>query len=362
MGSHKSAPRRGVGEREPLRRRRQVGGKERGRGRKEVSREDATAGGGAGPGIRQKDCSSVWWGRGLQCHSFWGQVRCVPGRALHLYAAPRYHPEFSKGGGKGGGAAESSLKQDANQQSWKKVNKGHAPCRRSVSAHPPLRPSPVHFHSRSASPPPDSRAAPESCCPLPQYAPWLPGLRTQHSPGNVVPRPLKRKKKTNLCNASEPKNRACCPRVQLPRAPSLERGRRAEAVAPGRCLGPDRLHVSPARGHVHRLSPVRHPDVLRINKMKLGETEGQIAPGFPCPGARHSASPPRTPVAPQPLGPAGAREASCSPSAPTRPRPPRRPRGALPQSLVKKVARLTLPKVVACAPLSLPALYSLKHG
>lgn len=30
---------------------------------------------GAGPGIRQKDCSSVWWGRGLQCHSFWGQVR-----------------------------------------------------------------------------------------------------------------------------------------------------------------------------------------------------------------------------------------------------------------------------------------------
>lgn len=75
MGSHKSAPRRGVGEREPLRRRRQVGGKEGGRGRKEVSREDATAGGGAGPGIRQKDCSSVWWGRGLQCHSFWGQVR-----------------------------------------------------------------------------------------------------------------------------------------------------------------------------------------------------------------------------------------------------------------------------------------------
>lgn len=52
-----------------------VGRREGGRGRKEVSLEDATAGGGAGPGIRRRDCSSAWWGRGLQCHSFWGQVR-----------------------------------------------------------------------------------------------------------------------------------------------------------------------------------------------------------------------------------------------------------------------------------------------
>lgn len=104
MGSHKSAPRRGVGEREPLRRRRQVGGKEGGRGRKEVSREDATAGGGAGPGIRQ-DCSSVWWGRGLHAMSLiLGSGACVPGRALHLSAAPRYHPEFTKGGEKGRGS------------------------------------------------------------------------------------------------------------------------------------------------------------------------------------------------------------------------------------------------------------------
>lgn len=275
-----------------------------------------------------------------------GSGACVPGRARHLSAAPRHHPEFSKGGGKGG-AAESSLKRDANQQSWEKVNKGHAPCRRPASAHPPLRPSPVHFHSRSASPPPDSRAAPGSCCPLPQYAPWLPGLRTQHSPGNVVPRPLKRKKKTNLCNASEPKNRACCPRVQLPRAPSLERGRRAEAVAPGRCLGLDRLHVSPARGHVHRLSPVRHPDVLRINKMKLGETEGQMAPGFPCPGALPLGLP--TPHPGRAAAPRAGRSprGKLQPQRPHPPAPPRRPRGALPQSLIKKVARLTLPKVVA---------------
>ncbi|XP_030782537.1 uncharacterized protein LOC115896367 [Rhinopithecus roxellana] len=69
-------------------------------------------------------------------------------------------------------------------------------------------------------------------------------------------------------------------------------GDRAEAVAPGRCLGPDRLHVSPARGHVHRLSPVRRPDVLRINKMKLGETGGQIAPGSQSPRPGRSTSPP----------------------------------------------------------------------
>lgn len=149
-------------------------------------------------------------GAGAAMSLILGSGACVPGRARHLSAAPRHHPEFSKGGGKGG-AAESSLKRDANQQSWEKVNKGHAPCRRPASAHPPLRPSPVHFHSRSASPPPDSRAAPGSCCPLPQYAPWLPGLRTQHSPGNVVPRPLKRKKKLICAMPLNPRTEHAAP-------------------------------------------------------------------------------------------------------------------------------------------------------
>nr|XP_015307384.1 protein PRRC2A-like [Macaca fascicularis] len=81
---------------------------------------------------------------------------------------------------------------------------------------------------------------------------------------------------------------ACSTRVHRAR----RGGDRAEAVAPGRCLGPDRLHVSPARGHVHRLSPVRRPDVLRINKMKLGETGGQRAPGSQSPRPGCSTSPP----------------------------------------------------------------------
>ncbi|XP_047410749.1 translation initiation factor IF-2-like [Sciurus carolinensis] len=128
-------------------------------------------------------------------------------------------------------------------------------------------------------------------------------------------------------SAPEPRSQACCPRVQRPRAPSPERGRRAEAVAPGRCLGPDRLHVSPALGHVHRLSPVRRLDVLRINKMKLRTTGGQIAPGspnprpqtlglppYPSPAAapptgrspRGKLQPPRAPALPRPLAGPGA--------------------------------------------------------
>lgn len=250
-----------------------------------------------------------------------GSGACVLGRARHLPTAPRYHPEC-KGGGQG--ASEYSPKRDANRQSWEKVNKGHAPCRRPAGAHPPLRPSPVHFHSSSSASSPAGlpRNPKRLLPPTPSTHPSYLGCVSCTHLGRLSPAPQKEKKKTtNLCNASEPRNRACCPRVQRPRAPSLERGRRAEAVAPGRCLGLDRLHVSPARGRVHRLSPVWHPDVLRINKMKLGETEGQIAPGFRALLPSRSASPPRTLVAPQPLGPAGAREATCSPSTPTRPRP-----------------------------------------
>nr|XP_025850639.1 Wilms tumor protein 1-interacting protein-like [Vulpes vulpes] len=151
---------------------------------------------------------------------------------------------------------------------------------------------------------------------------------------------------------------ACSARVH----PAQRGGDRAEAVAPGRCLGPDPLHVSPARSHVHRLSPVRRPDVLRINKMKLRATGGQIAPGPPNPRPRQNDLPTtavsrRSPSArPEPAGQVAAL------ARPRPPAPPHRPGGALPQSLIKKVAKLTLPKVVvACAPLSLPAMYSLKQ-
>ncbi|XP_027959244.1 uncharacterized protein LOC114209405 [Eumetopias jubatus] len=146
---------------------------------------------------------------------------------------------------------------------------------------------------------------------------------------------------------------ACSARVH----PAQRGGDRAEAVAPGRCLGPDRLHVSPARSHVHRLSPVRRPDVLRINKMKLRATGGQTGPGPLNPHPRQNDLPTtavsrRSPSArPEPAGQVAAL------ARPRPPAPPHRPGGALPQSLIKKVAKLTLPKVVvACAPLSLPAM------
>lgn len=78
-------------------------------------------------------------------------------------------------------------------------------------------------------------------------------------------------------------------------------------MTPGRCLGPGRLHVSPARGHVHRLNPVRLPDVLRTNKMKLGATGGQLTLGPPNPR-------------PRPLDLPLAQVSRCSPSAQLEPR------------------------------------------
>lgn len=273
----------------------------------------------------------------------------------------RYHPE-RRGGGEGPGTAEPSPEWDANRLSWDKVNKGHAPCRRPAGAHPPLRPPPVHFHSLSASPPPDSRAALEvGAAPDPSPHP----LRQGRAPSTLTwkgrPPPLQ---KTVLICAVPPRPGAehaapaCSARVH----PTRRGGDRAEAVAPGRCLGPGRLHVSPARGHVHRLSPVRRPDVLRINKMKLEATGGQLALGPPNPRPRPRDLP-SAPVSRR--SPSARLEPAGQVAAPARPRPPappRRPGGALPQSLIKKVAKLTLPKVVvACAPLSLPAMYSLKH-
>lgn len=253
----------------------------------------------------------------------WGSGVCIPARVGCQSAPSPYHPG-PKGGGGGQGTAELSLERDANRQSWEKVNKGHAPCRRPAGAHPPLRPPPVHFHSPSASPPPDSRAAlgVGGHVPDPSPSPRRQGCAPSTLTCKGCPPTLQKTKKlSNLCRASEPRSRACCPRVQRPRAPSSERGRRAEAVAPGRCLGPDRLHVSPAPGHVHQLSPVRRLDVLRINKMKLRTTGGQIAPGSPNPQPRTLGLPPHpSPAAAPPTGrsPRGKLQ---PPRAPALPRP-----------------------------------------
>lgn len=259
----------------------------------------------------------------------------------------RYHPGRRDGGG-GQGTAVPSPKRDANRQSWEKVNKGHAPCRRPAGAHPPLRPQPVHFHSPGASPPPDSRAAPRGGGPppTPAPAPYAGAAHPAHSPGKGVPRPSK-----TLCLicAEPPRPRAehaapaCSARVH----PAQRGGDRAEAVAPGRCLGPDPLHVSPARSHVHRLSPVRRPDVLRINKMKLRATGGQIAPGPPNPSPRQNDPPHHCCLPPQPLRAAGARGASCSPGAPPPARAPSPARGRF-AAVINKEGRQAHPSKSCC--------------
>ena len=317
---------------------------------------------GAGRGWGSGRGTAAVLGGGGGCNVTHLGVRCVSPKlgAPLAYIFPV--PPRDRGGGGGQGTAEPSPERDANRQSWEKVNTGHAPCRRPGGAHPPLRRPPVHFHSQQLfSPAGLPRSPGRGGCPRPQPAPPALELCTLHTHlERVSPAPPK-----NCLICAEPPRPgaehaapACIARVH----PAGRGGDRAEAVAPGRCLGPNRLHVSPARGHVHRLDPVRRPDVLRINKMKLGETGGQIAPGPPNLRPRPldllSAQVSRRSPSTQPE-PAGQVAAQARPRPPA---PPPRPRGALPQSLIKKVAKLTLPKVVvACAPLSLPAMYSLKH-
>ncbi|XP_049563827.1 sterile alpha motif domain-containing protein 1-like [Orcinus orca] len=180
-----------------------------------------------------------------------------------------------RGGGGRQGTAEPSPERDANRQTRKKVNKGHAPCRRPAGAHPPLRPPPVHFHSQRFSPAGLPRSPGGGGCPRPPArAPRAGAAHPPYSPGKGIPRPSK---KLCLICAEPPRPGAehAAPACRARVHPARRGGDRAEAVAPGRCLGPDRLHVSPAQGHVHRLSPVRRPDVLRINKINSGRQEGR---------------------------------------------------------------------------------------
>ncbi|XP_032280966.1 serine/arginine-rich splicing factor SR45-like [Phoca vitulina] len=136
---------------------------------------------------------------------------------------------------------------------------------------------------------------------------------------------------------------ACSARVH----PAQRGGDRAEAVAPGRCLGPDRLHVSPARSHVHRLSPVRRPDVLRYQQ---NETQGDRRADrsrFSEPPSPAERPPQHCCLPPQPLRAAGARGASCSPGAPPPARAPSPARGRF-AAVINKEGRQAHPSKSCC--------------
>lgn len=154
-----------------------------------------------------------------------GSGACVLGRARHLPTAPRYHPEC-KGGGQG--AAEYSPKRDANRQSWEKVNKGHAPCRRPTSAHPPLRPSPVYFHSSSsASSPAGLPRNPERLLPpTPSTHPSYLGCVSCTHLGRLSPAPQKGKKKKQLICAMplSPETEHAAPACSARVHPAWKRG------------------------------------------------------------------------------------------------------------------------------------------
>lgn len=130
-------------------------------------------------------------GAGAAVSLIWGSGMRVQAGAATSLRLPRYHPGRRGGGGEPG-TAEPTPERDANPLSWEKVNKGHAPCRRPAGAHPRLRPPRVHFHSLSASPPPDSRAAlEEGAAPDPARSPDAGAAHPLHSPGKGVPHPSK---------------------------------------------------------------------------------------------------------------------------------------------------------------------------
>lgn len=155
---------------------------------------------GAGPGRGTGRGTAAVLGGGGGCSVTHLGVGCVsPGWGRHLPMSSRYH-SGRRGGGGEPGTAEPSPERDANRLSWEKVNKGHAPCRRPAGAHPRLWPPRVHFHSLSASPPPDSRAALEGGAAAdPASTPRAGAAHPLYSPGKGVPHPSK-KTVFNLCS------------------------------------------------------------------------------------------------------------------------------------------------------------------
>nr|XP_055242616.1 translation initiation factor IF-2-like isoform X1 [Gorilla gorilla gorilla] len=198
-------------------------------------------------------------------------------------------------------------------------------------------------------------------CPRPQSSPLAPRLRTLHTHLERVS-PAPPKKLSNLCRASNPRSRACCPRVQRPRAPGRERGRQGGGGGPRKVSGTGPAAREPSARSCAPAQPGSAPGraAYQQNETRGDRRADSSRFSEPPPGPLDLPTVPisrRNPYArPEPAGQVAAL------ARPRPPAPPRRPGGALPQSLIKKVAKLTLPKVVvACAPLSLPALYSLKH-
>lgn len=357
-GGEEAAGSRSAGAGEWVGRREGEGGREEGG----EARKMPLPGAGRGRGSRE-GLPRCLVGAGAAISLIWRSGVQVPGWGRHLPTSSLYH-SGRRGGDGGQGTAEPYPERDANRQTWEKVNKGHAPYRRPAGAHPPLRPPPVHFHSPGPSPLPDSCTARSGGggegCPRPQPALPALGLHTLHTHlERVSPA---RPKQFNLCRTFAHESRTCCPRVQRPRAPKPERGRQGGDRGPRKVSGTGPAAREPIAGSCAPAQPGSAPGRAAYQQ---NETRGDRKADS-CSESSEPLSPATLPVrtglaAAPPLGRSSPGKLQPR-RAPARPRPHRRPGGALPQSLIKKVAKLTLPKVVvACVPLSFPAMYSLKQ-
>lgn len=136
---------------------------------------------------------------------------------------------------------------------------------------------------------------------------------------------------------------ACSARVHLTR----RGGDRAEAVAPGRCLGPGRLHVSPAQGSCAPAQPGSAPGRAAYQQNETRGDRRAVSSGSSEPPSPAARPPLRTGLPPQSLRPAGARGASCSPGAPPPARAPSPARGRF-AAVINKEGRQAHPSKSCC--------------
>lgn len=237
------------------------------------------------------------------------------------------HPAC-KGGGGGSGTAEPAPERDANRQSWEKVNKGHAPCRRPAGAHPPLRPSPVHFHSLGACPPPDSPRNPGGgTAATPARAPGA-GLRKLHTHLERVSPPLQKKLCLICAEPLSPRAEHAAPACSA-RAHPARRGGAERRRWPRKVSGTGPAAREPSAGSCAPAQPGSVPGRAAYQQNETRGHRKAESSGF-CEPPPLAARPPPAPA------PAAAPPSGRSPRGKLRPRrasarppaPPRRP-GAL---------------------------------
>lgn len=118
-------------------------------------------------------------------------------------------------------------------------------------------------------------------------------------------------------------------------------------MAPGRCLGPGRLHVSPAQGSCAPAQPGSAPGRAAYQQNETRGDRRAVSSGSSEPPSPAARPPLRTGLPPQSLRPAGARGASCSPGAPPPARAPSPARGRF-AAVINKEGRQAHPSKSCC--------------